>query len=298
MTDNEFDRTARAWLEDGPNVMSDRALRFALDEIHATRQHRAWWPARRFSSMGSTIRLAAGVAVLVLATVVGINLLPGRGPGGPTPTPSPSVTPTPRALIVDSVGWPSLEPGTYVTPDPFLLRVTFTVPVGWKGKVGGPNAVFLSLANGRGELAFSIFEKVYADPCNYQGLLDPLPGPSVDDLAAALASLPGLNATTPTDVTLGGYQGKQLTFTAPSSFDRCTLSPDGRFRVWELPLGATLDMFPGERDRLWILNVDGKRLVILAAEIPGQTAEARAEVQGILDSIRIAPANSPTSSPS
>ena len=47
MTDNEFERTARAWLADSPNVISDRALQFALDEIHNTRQRRLFWPVRR-----------------------------------------------------------------------------------------------------------------------------------------------------------------------------------------------------------------------------------------------------------
>ena len=59
----------------------------------------------------------------------------------------------------------------------------------------------------------------------------------------------------------------------------------------DAPLGATNDLRPGERDRVWILDVDGQRLVIDAPEMPGQTAEARAEVQGILDSIHIAPRN-------
>ena len=114
-----------------------------------------------------------------------------------------------------------LEPGTYVTADPFLVRVTFTVPAGWEGNIGGPYVVVLDRASGQGAVAFSIFDKVYADPCHFdKGLLNPLPGPTVDDLATALASLPGLDATTPTDVTVGGYQGKQLTLTAPASFDR------------------------------------------------------------------------------
>ena len=176
--------------------------------------------------------------------------------------------------------------------------VTFTVPAGWLGKVGGPNAVFLARADGRGEMAFSFFEKVYADPCHYQGALDPPPGPSVDDLATTLASLPGLDVTTPADVTVSGYRGKQLTLTAPASFADCTLSPDGSFRVWELPLGATNDLQPGQRDPVWILDVEGQRLVIDAAEQPGMTAEDKAEVQAILDSIRLEPGNTPTPSPS
>ena len=48
MSEHDFDRTARLWLEDGPTDMPDRALQAALDEIHVTQQRRAWWPARRF----------------------------------------------------------------------------------------------------------------------------------------------------------------------------------------------------------------------------------------------------------
>ena len=41
MNENEFDRTARAWLDDGPTQMSDRAVLSALEEIHTTRQRRS-----------------------------------------------------------------------------------------------------------------------------------------------------------------------------------------------------------------------------------------------------------------
>jgi hypothetical protein len=299
MTDNEFDRTARAWLEDGPIRVSDRVLQSTLDEIHRTRQRRPWWPARRFPSMGNATRLAAGAAAVVVATVVGINLFApaigggvsgGVGPSTPNATPvaTPEPTPTPRPLPVSDVGG-RLEPGTYVTGAPFRVRATFTVPAGWRGNVGGPYGAWLVRADGRGGVGFSFFEKVYADPCHYRdpGLLDPLPGPTVDDLATALSSLPGLVATTPTDVTVSGYRGKQLTLTAPGSFDGCTLAPAGSFRIWELPLGATNDMAPGQVDRVWILDIDGERLVIDAQEVPGETAASRAEVSAIIDSIRI-----------
>ncbi len=242
--------------------------------------------------MSNAIRLMAGAAAIVVATVIGINLLPpgngGIGGGVVTPTSTPTPTPTPRALPVGDVGV-RLEPGSYITDSPFRVRATFTVPAGWVGYIGGPYGVWLDRSDGPGAVSFSIFEKVYADPCHYQypGLLDPVPGPTVEDLATALASLPGLDASTPTDVTVSGYRGKQLTLTAPSSFAGCTLTPDGGFRIWELPLGATNDMAPGQSDRVWILDVDGERLVIDAQERPGQTAEATAEVSAILDSLRI-----------
>ena len=144
-------------------------------------------------------------------------------------------------------------------------------------------------------MLFSIFEKVYADPCHYnKGLMSPLPGPTADDLAVALARMPGVDATTPTDVTIGGFKGKQLTLTAPASFSGCTLAPGG-YRVWELPLGATNDMNPGDRDQVWILDVNGQRLVIQARESQGETAQAKAAAQAVLDSLRFAPIRVTTS---
>jgi hypothetical protein len=190
----------------------------------------------------------------------------------------------------------SLAPGTYAIADPFLVQATVSVPAGWKGNIGGPYHVGLE-SSGQG-VNLEIFDKVYADPCHYdKGLLSPLPGPTVDDLATALAGLPGLQATTPSDVTVAGYQAKYLTLTAPASFAGCTLSPDG-YLLWELPLGARATMGAGERERVWILDVGGQRLVISTVESPGQTAQATAEVQGILDSLRIAPAKvTPSATP-
>ena len=48
-------------------------------------------------------------------------------------------------------------------------------------------------------------------------------------------------------------------------------------------------MVPDQRDRVWVLDVEGQRLVIIAPEQVDQTPQDKAEVQGILDSIRLAP---------
>ena len=293
MSDNEFERTAQAWLEDGPTTMTDRALKSALDEIHVTRQRRMIAPLRRFTTMGNTFRLAALAAAIVLATVVGVpRFFPsggGGGPGAPSPTASPAPSPTPIAMTTGD--WAPLEPGTYVTSDPFLARVTFTVPAGWSGNIGGPYAVFLGDASGSDTLWFQVFNTVYADPCqDHNSTLDPQPGPTVDELANALAGLPGLEVTPPTDVTLGGYQGKQLTITAPATASSC--------RVWMLPLGVTNDMNGGAQQRVWILDVDGQRLIIDAPVVTQLTTDAKAAVQAVIDSIHIEPASSAPVSPS
>ena len=120
--------------------MSDRALLSALDEIHTTRQRRVWGPMRRFSSRGKQIRPVLALAAVVLVSVIGLTLLPlggfRGGLGGPPPTPSPSPTATPSSLTVRDMA--PVDAGTYVTADPFLVRVTFTLPGGWGAGMLGP----------------------------------------------------------------------------------------------------------------------------------------------------------------
>jgi hypothetical protein len=197
--------------------------------------------------------------------------------------------PTPQVLVQGGVT--PLEPGTYVTGDPFLVRVTVTVPAGWVGRLGGPYGFQLGPTAAPDTLWFHIFDKVYADPCHdHETFLDPLPGPSVDELADALAALPWLSATAATDVTLGDRPARQVTLTAPVSGEFC--------RVWQLPLGANNDMFPGEQQRVSILDIDGQRLVVDDTRPPGYPAEAAAQIQSVLDSLHFEPSGSPTGSPS
>jgi hypothetical protein len=288
MTNDDFQRAARLWLDDGPTEVPDRVLDAALREIHTTRQRRAW---RRVPGFLSTPRMRLGLAAaaVVVATLTGLGVLTSSvGIGGRPLAPSPQPTPTPQTLDAPAEG--PLDAGTYVTPHDFLAGVTFTVPSGWHAQVGGPYAVFLTRAAGESALTFQIVDRVFADPCAGSGPLDPQPGPTVDDLATALAGLPGTQATTPVDVTISGYSGKQLTLTAPSSFAGCSLT-NGSFRVWQLPLGATKDMRPGETSTISIVDVAGQRLVIDGAVNAGAGAQAHDELDSILASIRLAPRN-------
>jgi hypothetical protein len=233
---------------------------------------------------------SAAFSMVILAG----SSVPVWGADSPDPSSAPDASATPAPMASD---WGAMEPGTYVTGEPFLARITFTLPAmsaAWEGNIGGPYAVWLSTAHAD-LLRFQVFDAVYAHPCQNDGvLLDPQPGPTVEDLAAVLMSLPGLEVTAPTDVTLGGYQGKELTLTTPATGTAAC-------RVWILPLGATNDMAPGESQRVWILDVDGQRLVIDAPEAADLTAQTKAAVQAVLDSIRIEPVPAtpaPSASPS
>ena len=98
MNENEFDRAARAWLEDGPTRMSDKALLSALEVIHTTRQRRAAWPAWRTSPASMFARVGIATVLVAALGIVAVNVVPSlRGaPGlGASPAPIPTVTASP-----------------------------------------------------------------------------------------------------------------------------------------------------------------------------------------------------------
>jgi hypothetical protein len=242
--------------------------------------------------MNLPVRFAMGAAVVLLAAFIGIRFLPGGSTvgAGPGPMPTPTPTPTPMPIPVGSSPVLLGEPGTYLAGSPFPLAVTFTLPAGWSGNIGGPYATFLEKRAGGGKLVSAVSvtrsHTLYADPCNDRGSLNPQPGPTVDDLASALANLPGFDASSATQVTVDGYHGTQLTLTAPASFDGCALSSNG-YRLFSLPLGGVYSFEPGQRTAFLILDVHGERLVISSDTYAASSRKDQAEVQAVLDSIHI-----------
>jgi hypothetical protein len=224
-------------------------------------------------------------ALVVAAVLIGISALPrdDRRPASqPTATPIPLVT------------GGALEPGTYVvrTLDPAFdasHRITIDVPDGYEGSEEG----FAVLRLGRtGQMAVSawVVGDVYADPCRWSSTrLDPSPVSSVDALVAALASQRGVRASTPTDVTVDGFAGKYMerTVSAGINLGEC----DGaEFRPWVGSDAGARFVEPGQRDLLWIVDVDGVPLVIDASlGGPGASAQDRAEHIQIAESVRIDP---------
>jgi hypothetical protein len=115
-------------------------------------------------------------------------------------------------------------------------------------------------------------------------------------------TLPGFTATTPVDVTVDGYAGKRVDFTLPD-YDKteCVADEfnDGNwFLLWTAPSDAPrltaqqLDgkqwaWVPEQQNRLWILDVDGTRLVIHEESNPGTTPEQLADMDQFLASVQI-----------
>jgi hypothetical protein len=269
--------------------------------------------------------LAVGGALFVLrpsdASVSG----PGPAPS-PTPTPtaspslaatpatSPAPDPTPISLIeADDL---PLAPGTYVTSPfsqpgsdwcfvmdrpPFAstppsgctdtksddsIRITFDVPAGWATIGGGvwPQAENSGSPDGA-SLIFSRGAWLHSDPCKGDELEatgfppDIAVGPTVDDFANVIADHPLLDATTPVDVSLGGYSGKYVDLQLPADLD-CV----AYYFPWEPGIYA---QGPSNRWHLWILDVDGIRVVVQSTDYAGTSPQRQSELRAMVESIQI-----------
>jgi len=283
------DLAITAWLVDeARDGASDRLIAATRQQIESTDQRRAWWPAWRFRQMNMPIRFAVAAAAVVAVAAAGIYLAPrqgGNGPGGlPTPSPSPSPTATPQPL---SDG--PLEAGTVIATGlgpSESTSITFTVPDGWEGfarscvlPVTGTTA-----PDGMGICFGEVNTGLYSDPCHGStGAADVPVGPTVDELVDAFTAQTAYEVSTATDVTLGGYTGKRMDLQLPTDVASCDL---GEFYPWS---GSIYAQGPDNRWRLWILDIEGDRLVVTASDFPGTSAEDRAEQQAIVDSIQIEP---------
>lgn len=230
------------------------------------------------------LAIAATIAIVAVVVVIrAVDEGTGTQPGGQA-TGTSGIPPLP---------WGALEPRRYavsITRYPaqdYSPLVTIDVPEGYEGFEGF--AVLKPAPSQTGLSVWAIGE-VYADACKWKGTQ--LPPPTVgsaNDLAAALASQEGLRVSTPTDATIDGFAGTYMERTEPAGTEtlRCD---EGVFRVWLDARGGERDLGgPGQLDLLWILDVDGVPLVIDVSLDAGTSAQVRAELVQMVESIRIDP---------
>ena len=316
-SDRDTTRIVRSWLEEGATALPDRVLDAVLDQVPATSQRRPLWSAWRFRQMNSALKLGLAATAVVVVALVGITLLPrsgGVGGSGPSPTaaptsaPSQTVAPTPTPSLA-LTGFPigSLAAGTHTTA-PFTaadssmcleqrqtgcvdddkgdsIRFTVTVPAGWSAI--GPDWIIGGTDAGTADLLFNRGAWLLSDPCQTTPADIPV-GPTVADFVDALAAHPILDTTSPVDVAVAGYPGKYIELQGPAVVStEAEPDPDCiTYRPWDPGIymqGAN------QRWRLWVLDVDGARVVLQGMDFPGTTEALRAQVGGIIDSMRIEP---------
>jgi hypothetical protein len=136
----------------------------------------------------------------------------------------------------------------------------------------------------------STVANIWADRCQWTGTeLDPPVGPTVDDLATAFATVWGPGATAPVDAVLDGFAGKHMVLTVPTDIDFADCD-GGEFRGWSDNTGCCrYYQGPGQIEEVWILDVDGDRILVRTSYFPELSAQARAEQQQVIESIHIQP---------
>ncbi|HLF42433.1 MAG TPA: hypothetical protein VJA46_02765 [Acidimicrobiia bacterium] len=294
-----------------------------LDPVEALDMERLAHPSARSSEMtdvkpddmkpqgpGRRPRLVLGLAVAVMAAVAvgflvnnddGEVASPSTTESAPTTTTesAPSTTTDPPEALRTGVATagayvatPFAEEATICVVPPQTgcidpvgaesISFTFDLPRGWLGQ--GIDGIWKgqNLAPHGAAMMFNLGGWVYSDPCTNNETYADIPvGLTVDDFANALADHPLLEVTTPIDVTLDGYSGKYLDLQVPADISECAA-----YRAWEFWLFA---QGPGHRWHLWILDVDGVRVVIEGMDYEGTSAEVQAELQAAVDSIQIEP---------
>jgi hypothetical protein len=237
----------------------------------------------------SALALAAAIGIVAVVVVIrAVDEGTGTQPGGQgTDT---NGIPTEQAIPPLSGG--ALEPGRYVftSYDPGLdasHRITIDVADGYEG-IGG----WAVRRIGTSQTGVSIFSigDVYADACQWEGtLLDRSAISSTDEVVAALASQKGLRVSTPTDVTLDGFAGTYMERRVPARTDLSDCD-GGRFMVYLNAGGGKRYLGgAGQLGLLWVLDVEGVPLVIEAGSDAGTSAQVRAELLRMVESIHIDP---------
>jgi hypothetical protein len=236
--------------------------------------------------------LLAAAAVVAIALVVIRNDDPVSPANQPSPTVTVPATVAPRALF--GTQDEQFAPGTYYVDEvdgTATPRIFVTLGDGWEELIDGWS-IGKDVA---GVMTFSRPDRVFSDACHPDDGLHPGPMTTLDGLVAALSEQAGWALiTSPSDITVNGYQGKTFRRTAPSTFAGCNHS-FASFPSWENgPEGGSDDELgwsyyePDEIETLNVLDVNGTIVIINTRLKPEhQDAAAVAELSALLDSIRI-----------
>lgn len=222
---------------------------------------------------------ARRVVCNVLAALSAMSVLAGCSSGG-SDTPAASGDEGPTA----STG---PRTGTVVFAGAEDVRVTVTLLPGWMAR-----EVFVTKSGATPTVGLSFFDVagIYADGCQWK-LVEPRVGPTVDDLVAAYAGVPG-SGDTVRDVSVDGFRGKLIEYTVPD-YDEAACKGQ-RFGLFQEDNATDRDgdphlwaQMPKQRNELRILDVNGERLVINARYAPDVSVQDLEEISSILESVQI-----------
>jgi hypothetical protein len=167
-------------------------------------------------------------------------------------------------------------------PPPIPLEVT--VPDGWQRLPGFPVITTVGArTQEEGALVLGWTSNtvgVQSDPCSSKSheLPDVEVGPGVEDFVDAVASQRWFRGTAPVNTTAGGATGRYFTLKGPADLDGCV-----EWRPWDPGFYA---QGPSNIWEVWVLDVEGHRVVIVADYFPGTSARTIAQLEQMVTSLR------------
>lgn len=238
---------------------------------------------------------AVSVAVLAVMAVLAGQLLPAEispsdvSPSEPivTDAAAPSQVPAdspldPGRYVVSVADASSADAGNAVPP---LLPV-LSVPEGFQSLGFGIGAFGVRTPDFERYVGVWDVPRVYPHPCD--AISEPV-GPSVADLANALAAQPLRSGTDPVPVTVGGYDGLYVELSVPAEVD-VSACPSGVFSLWPGRAQHVQEIL-GQVDMVWIVDVDGQRITFDAAHMPNVSPDKVAELKNIVTTATFTPAD-------
>lgn len=226
-------------------------------------------------------------------TAVGIILgLTAGGCGTSAETDSVSTVPPRSSVVSMPAGDGLIEPGSYRIPRSAWSAVDFdlTIPSGWYVQYGH---VYGKHQDKPTELHFYavVVGDIYTDACHGDGAPMEV-GPGADDLLEALQQQLGPVVSEPVATAVGGYPATRIDLQIPETLDleQCRLAEDGvlGLQVWYSgPADKYFVLAEDGSASVYIVDVDGDRQVFLTHHSAATSDEDLAELQAVLESIRI-----------
>jgi hypothetical protein len=191
----------------------------------------------------------------------------------------------PAAPVLDAA---RLAPGPHSLELEGMV-ITFAVPDGWRGATNGVVDSDLGADAPVGAaLSFWIVTNIYENPCRWNGsLAKPAVGSTVNDLVAGLANQKDHPSGQRIKAQVDGHAATELRMAVPDDLALSTCW-NGEFRSWQSHAGDRSHQGPGQIDQLFILNVEGRRLVIDASFFPGTSDKDRGALFDMVRTVRIA----------
>lgn len=265
----DIERLLDGWFETGPSRASDRVLVVVADRVHRQTQRPRWLVEWRRSNVSTPVKVALLAAALALAAFGGAVLIAGRQQSFPTPSIQPSAQPGFRCDDFSPCAG-NLAAGTH-SSSIFQPVATYDVPAGWRNLYDGPDHYIIETLD---MPAPTIMVKSHVViPEQNQGCgVTPKAGVGnrVEDWVSFLTTHPGLVASDPRSVAIGGRPAQQVTVTLAKTWtmscgdpphpDVVLIAENRPVPTWDYSMG-------GGAVTLTIVDADGETVILVVETV-------------------------------